>query len=42
MAIAGASDADLQWSKLDDRRFDDAEHDVKLSDFEMDMSESGR
>ena len=34
--------ADLRWSKLDDRRFDDADRDIKLSDFEMDLSESGR
>lgn len=34
--------ADLRWAKLDDRRFDDADTDVKLSDFEMDLSESGR
>lgn len=34
--------ADLRWAKLDDRRFDDADSNVRLSDFEMDLSESGR
>lgn len=38
----GHAPADLRWSKLDDRGFDDGDRDVKLSDFEMDMSESGR
>ena len=38
----GPADADLRWSKLDDRGFDDADHNVRLSDFEMDLSESGR
>lgn len=36
------ADADLRWSKLDDRRFDDGDANVRLSDFEMDLSESGR
>lgn len=38
----GAAPADLRWSKLDDRRFDDGESNVRLSDFEMDLSETGR
>ena len=38
----GPAGADLRWSKLDDRRFDDADTNIKLSDFEMDMSETGR
>lgn len=33
-----------RWEKLDDRRIDDGERDteINLSDFEMDLSESGR
>ena len=38
----GAGDADLRWSKVDDRRFDDNDAKVRLSDFEMDLSETGR
>ena len=38
----GSSTVDNRWAKLDDRRIDDADHDIKLSDFEMDLSESGR
>jgi DnaK suppressor protein len=38
----GPAGADLRWSKLDDRRFDDGDAHVRLSDFEMDLSESGR
>jgi len=39
-----ASGDDLRWSKIDDRRLDGGDFDssVKLSDFEMDLSESGR
>ena len=40
--VYGAVGADLRWSKLDDRGFDDVDRDVRLSDFEMDLSESGR
>ncbi|MBX6315892.1 MAG: TraR/DksA C4-type zinc finger protein [Isosphaeraceae bacterium] len=34
-----------RWAKLDDRRLaedSDADHDINLNDFEMDLSESGR
>jgi len=37
-----ASGIDPRWAKLDDKGLDDADHDINLSDFEMDMSESGR
>ncbi len=36
------SGTDSRWAKLSDRGFDDGDADVKLSDFEMDMSETGR
>jgi len=40
----GAYMDDNRWAKLDSSRLDDADrdHDIKLSDFEMDLSESGR
>lgn len=31
-----------RWAKLADKSMDDTEHEINLSDFEMDMSESGR
>jgi DnaK suppressor protein len=37
----GATD-NSRWAKLADRSMDDTEHEIKLSDFEMDLSESGR
>jgi DnaK suppressor protein len=37
----GASDPN-RWAKLDHVRLDDTEHEINLSDFEMDFSESGR
>jgi len=40
--VYGATGADLRWSQLSDRGFDDGDRDVRLSDFEMDLSESGR
>lgn len=33
---------DPRWAKVRDRNMDESDHDIKLSDFEMDYSESGR
>ena len=44
MALGSTAD-DSRWAKLADaKRIDDHDHDhgIKLSDFEMDLSESGR
>ena len=40
--VFGAVGADVRWSQLSDRGFDDGDRDVRLSDFEMDLSETGR
>ena len=32
----------LRWAKIDDKGTDDRDRDINLSDFEMDLSESGR
>jgi len=41
--FAGGAD-DQRWAKIYEKPLDDADHDapIKLSDFEMDLSESGR
>lgn len=43
MLARGGAD-DTRWSKIDDKHLRDADHDssIKLSDFEMDLSEAGR
>ncbi len=38
----GAASDVHRWAKLDDRSIDENDRDIKLSDFEMDLSESGR
>jgi DnaK suppressor protein len=38
----GHGGSEARWSHVADRGFDDGDRDVKLSDFEMDLSESGR
>jgi DnaK suppressor protein len=38
----GARGEDPRWAKIYDKDFDERETDVNLSDFEMDLSESGR
>ncbi|CAN5627029.1 TraR/DksA family transcriptional regulator [soil metagenome] len=37
-----AGDVDPRWAKVYDRSADESDHDIKLSDFEMDFSETGR
>jgi DnaK suppressor protein len=41
ISFQGGTD-NSRWAKLADKSMDDTEHDIKLSDFEMDLSESGR
>jgi DnaK suppressor protein len=38
----GSAGVDSRWAKIDDKGGDDADGDVNLSDFEMDLSESNR
>jgi DnaK suppressor protein len=40
--VFGAVGADGRWASISDRGFDDGDRHVKLSDFEMDLSETGR
>lgn len=40
--IARTTGVDTRWGKIDDKSDDGGDHDINLSDFEMDMSESGR
>ena len=40
--MSQSSGIDPRWAKLDDKVMDDGDRDINLSDFEMDMSESGR
>ncbi len=37
-----APNVDARWAKLDDKGMEENDRDINLSDFEMDMSESGR
>jgi DnaK suppressor protein len=38
----GTSGEDNRWAKLSDKHLDDADNYINLSDFEMDLTESGR
>ena len=38
----GVVGEDTRWAKLSDKHMDEGEGDINLSDFEMDLSESGR
>lgn len=43
MGHPGMSQAiDYRWSEISDRQFDENDRQINLSDYEMDMSESGR
>ena len=38
----GATGDDTRWAKLSDKGMDDGDNDINLSDFEMDLTETGR
>lgn len=38
----GVTGDDTRWAKLSDKHMDDGEGDINLSDFEMDLTETGR
>lgn len=41
-SVYGAVADDTRWAKLSDKGMDEADRDINLSDFEMDLTETGR